>query len=75
MASAKVLLGAEVYTLVASNSIKKGDVLTVGLVCTPPVQNSTGACCSATAPKPTVRQKVGPCSGNNKLLLLMESGG
>ena len=42
MASAKVLLGAEVYTLVASNSIKKGDVLTVGLVCTPPVHNKAG---------------------------------
>ncbi len=29
VASAKVLLGPEVYQLVASNSIKKGDVLTV----------------------------------------------
>ena len=29
VASAKVLLGAEVYHLVSSNSMKKGDVLTV----------------------------------------------
>jgi molybdenum cofactor biosynthesis enzyme len=29
VASAKVLLGAEVYHLVATNSMKKGDVLTV----------------------------------------------